>query len=87
MAQQILTQNTAEQDRREGMPIEMGGLKLFTVTELSELLDVQERTIRRYLRDGVLKGVKFARKWYIPEEALREYFDVSGEEGEAWLQG
>lgn len=56
------------------MPIQAGGLKLYDVEELAQLLDIQERTVRRLFREGTLKGRKLARKWYITEEALREYF-------------
>jgi len=56
------------------MSTQIGTLKLYTVEELAKLLGVQDKTIRAYLRDGKIKGRKIARKWYIPEESLREYF-------------
>jgi excisionase family DNA binding protein len=56
------------------MPVEIGDLTLYTVEELSELFDVQAKTIRRMLRDGEIKGRKLARRWYTTEEELREYF-------------
>ena len=56
------------------MSTQIGALKLYDVEELAKLLDVREKTIRAYLRDGKLKGRKIARKWYIPEDALQEYF-------------
>lgn len=71
-----MTLSTVE---RKTMPIQVGGLTLFTVEELAELLDVQERTIREYLRDGKLRGRKIARRWYVPEESLREYFSLDEE--------
>jgi len=52
----------------------IGELVLYDVAELSKLLDVQEKTIRAILRDGKLKGRKLARKWYVTEENLRDYF-------------
>jgi hypothetical protein len=39
------------------------------------LLGIQDRTIRRYLRKGRLKGRKLARKWYVTEDSLQEYFE------------
>ena len=57
------------------MPKQIGDLKLYDVPELAELLDVQERTIRAYLREGKIKGKKMARKWMVTEEALRDYFE------------
>jgi len=56
------------------MPVEIGDLTLYTVEELSELFDVQAKTIRRMLRDGEIKGRKLARRWYTTEEELRDYF-------------
>lgn len=56
------------------MSITLGDLTLFTVGELAERLEVQERTIRDYLKTGKLKGRKLAGKWYITEDALRAYF-------------
>ena len=56
------------------MPKNIGDLKLYSVEELSEILDIQETTIRRYLRDGRLKGRKLARRWYVSEESLADYF-------------
>jgi len=38
------------------------------------MLHIQERTIRKLMRDGTLKARKMARKWYASEESLKEYF-------------
>lgn len=56
------------------MPKKIGDIRLYTVEELSELLDIQETTIRKYLRDGKLKGRKMARRWLVSEESLAAYF-------------
>ena len=56
------------------MSTQIGDLTLYTVEELAKLLKVQPKTIRAYLQDGKLKGRKIARKWYIPEQSLQEYF-------------
>jgi excisionase family DNA binding protein len=62
------------------MPVEIGDLTLYTVEELSELFDVQAKTIRRMLRDGEIKGRKLARRWYTTEEELKDYFSQPEEE-------
>ena len=62
-------------DRQRGnMSIELGKVTLFTVEELAERLDVQERTIREYLREGKLQGRKLAGRWYVTDEAIADYF-------------
>ena len=56
------------------MPITIGDMKLYDVEELSEMLNIQDRTIRKLLREGLLPGRKLARKWYVSEDALKETF-------------
>ena len=56
------------------MSIQVGDMKLYDVEEVAEILSVGEPTIRRYLRQGKLKGKKLAKRWYVSEEALKDYF-------------
>lgn len=56
------------------MAVKIGTLELYDVDELARLLDVQPKTIRAYLKEGKLKGRKMARRWYVTEDSLREYF-------------
>jgi len=56
------------------MPKQIGELKLYTVDELSSLLGIQERSIRKFLREGTLKGRKLGNRWFISQTALSEYF-------------
>ena len=60
--------------RSNEMSITLGKVTLFTVEELAERLDVQERTIREYLREGKLQGRKLAGRWYVTDEAIADYF-------------
>ena len=54
------------------MPKQVGDITLYTVLELSKLLDVTEVTLRRYIKDGKLKATKLGGKYHISEETLRE---------------
>lgn len=56
------------------MPKTIGELVLYDVEELAAILEVQERTIRGYIKDGKLRGRKMAKKWYVTEESLQAYF-------------
>ena len=56
------------------MSIQLGDMKLYDVEEVAEVLSVGEPTIRRYLRQGQLKGKKLAKRWYVSEENLKDYF-------------
>lgn len=63
------------------MSIKMGDLTLFDVQEISERFSMHPITVRRYFRTGKLKGRKIGRRWFITEEALREYFKQGTEAG------
>jgi excisionase family DNA binding protein len=56
--------------------LEVTNMNVYSVYELLEMLLISERTIRRYLRSGKLKGAKIARKWLVHEDALREFLGV-----------
>lgn len=56
------------------MSIQVGNMKLYDVEELAEMLGVGLPTIRRYLRERKLNGKKLAKRWYVSEENLKEYF-------------
>lgn len=63
------------------MPKQVGNLTLYSVDDLHEQLGLSKMTIRAYLRDGKIRGRKLGVKWYITEEALREYFDEPSRSG------
>lgn len=61
--------NELPQERGEAfadMMTEAKGKKVLTVPELSEILGTPETTIRRWLREGKLRGTQIGRKWLIP---------------------
>ncbi len=58
------------------MPKQIGSLTLYSVDDLHEQLELSKMTIRAYLREGKIRGRKLGVKWYVTEEALREYFDM-----------
>ncbi len=52
----------------------MGDLKLYPVEELATLLNIQESTVRKILREGRIPGRKLAKRWYVSEDSLQAYF-------------
>lgn len=60
------------------MPIQLGNLTLFDVRELSKKFGLNPVTIRTLFRRGKLTGRKIGKRWYISEEALRDYFKEPG---------
>jgi len=43
-----------------------------TIDEAAALLRVDNYTLRKYLRTGVLSGVKLGEKWLVSKEYLRQ---------------
>jgi len=63
------------------MPKQIGSLILYSVDDLHEQLGLSKMTIRAYLREGKIRARKLGVKWYVTEEALREYFSEPGTDG------
>lgn len=63
------------------MPKQIGNLTLYSVDDLHQQLGLSKMTIRAYLRDGKIRARKLGVKWYVTEEALREYFNEPSDSG------
>lgn len=48
---------------------------LYDVCKLAELLGVTQKTIRKLLGEGSLKGKKLGKKWYVVGSVLKLYFE------------
>ena len=62
--------------------IKIGDLVAYDLNELSKMLHLSERTIRKYIQEGKFLASKVGRKYYITQETLEEYFDLSYTEWE-----
>ncbi len=49
--------------------------KLLTPTDVAERLQLQERTVTRWLRTGYLRGFKLGKEWRVSSEDLRSFID------------
>ena len=52
-------------------------MKVYTIEELVEVLQVTRRTIYNYLKDGKLKAVKMGKYWRVTEKQLEEFLTPS----------
>jgi excisionase family DNA binding protein len=55
------------------------GTRMFSVTEVAEILGCSDRTIYKYLDDGRLHGKKIGKRWMITQNSLRNFI-FGGEE-------
>jgi len=49
--------------------------KLFTVEDIANMTSLTTRTIRNYLKDGILKGRKIGGQWRFTEEDIKNFMD------------
>ena len=49
--------------------------KLYTVDEIAEMVSMTTRTIRNYIKDGLLKGKKLGGQWRFTEEDIKNFMD------------
>lgn len=62
------------------MPKTIGDITVYSVKEVSERLDVTERALRGYIRDGKLRAQKLAGQYAITEENLRDFLNATQEQ-------
>lgn len=49
--------------------------KLYTVEDIANMTSMTSRTIRNYLKDGILKGRKIGGQWRFTEEDIGNFMD------------
>lgn len=52
-------------------------MALLTVEEVAANLKISPKIIRKWLRDGIMPGVKLGRVWRIDEKDLEEFIQRS----------
>jgi len=53
--------------------IQIGDIKAYDVQEIAKALDMTPQSVRKFIREGRIKGRKVGTRWYVTEEAMREY--------------
>ncbi len=48
---------------------------LLTPAQIAERLQLQERTVTRWLRTGYLRGFKLGKEWRVSSEDLRSFIE------------
>ncbi len=48
-------------------------MKIYDVPELCQLFQLKERTIRAYIRKGLLAGRKVGKRFFVTEQAVTEF--------------
>jgi excisionase family DNA binding protein len=58
-------------------PLEIGGVKLYTVKDIAKAMEVEEQTVRRYIKRGFLQSKKIGRNIFITEAQLKEFIEAN----------
>lgn len=56
-----------------GNQLNKGNIVVYTVADLSKLLNTTPQTVRKYINEGKIKGRKVGRQWLVDEEAVKEF--------------
>jgi excisionase family DNA binding protein len=51
--------------------------ELFTLQQVAERLQVRQRTVKRWLLSGQLRGLKAGRKWRVKPSAIEQFLQAS----------
>lgn len=52
--------------------------KIYTLQEVAELLQLTDRTVYSYIKNGYLKGFRVGGYWRITEAELKNWIDEGG---------
>ena len=58
---------------RNVMPVTIQNVKLYSVPDVSQILNVTTVSIRNYIKQGHLKGQKVMGRWFVSEEELSNF--------------
>ena len=53
-------------------------MQTYSPAEVAAILNRTEKTVRRWLKKGLIPGAKIGRVWIVEEDALRKSHDPSG---------
>lgn len=53
--------------------IKVDDLVVYDVKECAEMLNISEQTVRKYVRNGSLKGQKVGGKQYVTEDTIKDF--------------
>ena len=53
--------------------VDIKDLKLYTLTEIEDIIGVTHRTLLSYVYNGTLKAIKIGGKWRVTKEQLDEF--------------
>lgn len=68
--------NSKKKEEVMYMPTTIEDVTLYSVPDLSQMLNVTTVSVRNYIKQGHLKGQKVMGRWFVSEEEVREFFET-----------
>ena len=62
---------------KKNKPLEIGGVRLYTVKDIAKAMEVEEQTVRRYIKRGFLQSKKIGRNIFVTEAQLKEFIEAN----------
>lgn len=56
---------------------DIADIQFFTLEEVSAKMKITTRSLRRYIKDGKLKAIKFGKMWKVSSEELQRVMQVA----------
>jgi len=53
----------------------IGIKKAYTTKEVAEMINRDIQTVRKYIREGRLKSLRYGKEYYITEDSVNEFVD------------
>ena len=63
--------------KNKNKPLEIGGVRLYTVKDIAKAMEVEEQTVRRYIKRGFLQSKKIGRSIFVTEAQLKEFIEAN----------
>ena len=60
--------------------LEVSGTKLYDIQEIAKMLNIHPQTVRRWIHSGKLPARKLGKTYYISEQELNDFTQISTEE-------
>lgn len=58
------------------MTVRMLGEKFYRVEELRDILPLSSLAIRKYIRNGKLRGVRIGKFWYVSNDSVKDFLTL-----------
>ena len=56
--------------------IKLGDTTAYDVKEIAQAFNLSTATVRKYIKAGKLKGARFGKRYYMTEQAIKDYLET-----------